>query len=81
MRIEDFLDYIREAKSKATFKNYTQGLKKLHACIDNVISQFYNRVHHHPMHACWKKFEIFGQQSIRFGGYVSVCQGFDCIRF
>lgn len=28
MKVEDFLDYIREAKSKATFKNYTQGLKK-----------------------------------------------------
>jgi len=31
MKIEDFLDYIREAKSKATFKNYTQGLKKFTA--------------------------------------------------
>jgi integrase len=28
MRVEDFLDYVREAKSKATFKNYVQGLKK-----------------------------------------------------
>ncbi len=31
MKIDDFLDYIREAKSKATFKNYTQGLKKFTA--------------------------------------------------
>lgn len=31
MKVEDFLDYIREAKSKATFKNYTQGLKKFTA--------------------------------------------------
>lgn len=28
MKVEDFLDYIREAKSKATLKNYTAGLKK-----------------------------------------------------
>ena len=28
MKIEEFLDYVKEAKSKATFKNYTQGLKK-----------------------------------------------------
>lgn len=28
MKVEDFLDYVREAKSKATFKNYMQGLKK-----------------------------------------------------
>ena len=31
MKIEDFLDYIKQAKSKATFKNYTQGLKKFTA--------------------------------------------------
>ena len=31
MKIEDFLDYIREAKSKGTYKNYTQGLKKFTA--------------------------------------------------
>ena len=31
MKVEDFLEYIREAKSKATFKNYTQGLKKFTA--------------------------------------------------
>ena len=28
MNVEEFLDYIREAKSKATYKNYSQGLKK-----------------------------------------------------
>jgi len=28
MKVEDFLDYIKEAKSKATFKNYSTGLKK-----------------------------------------------------
>ena len=28
MKVEDFLDYIRQAKSKATLKNYTTGLKK-----------------------------------------------------
>lgn len=28
MKIEDFLEYVIEAKSKATFKNYTTGLKK-----------------------------------------------------
>ena len=28
MKVEDFLDYVREAKSKATFKNYTTGLNK-----------------------------------------------------
>jgi len=28
MKVEEFLDYVREAKSKATFKNYTTGLKK-----------------------------------------------------
>ena len=31
MKVEDFLSYVREAKSKATFKNYTQGLKKFTA--------------------------------------------------
>ena len=31
MNVEDFLDYIRQAKSKATLKNYTQGLKKFTA--------------------------------------------------
>jgi len=28
MKIEDFLGYVKQAKSKATYKNYTQGLKK-----------------------------------------------------
>lgn len=28
MKIEDFLDYVKQAKSKATFKSYTQGLRK-----------------------------------------------------
>lgn len=28
MNFQEFLDYIREAKSKATFKNYKQGIKK-----------------------------------------------------
>ena len=28
MNVEEFLDYIRKAKSKATYKNYSQGLKK-----------------------------------------------------
>ena len=31
MKVEDFLDYVQEAKSKATFKNYTTGLKKFTA--------------------------------------------------
>ena len=28
MQVKDFLSYIQEAKAKATYKNYTQGLKK-----------------------------------------------------
>lgn len=28
MNVTEFLDYIREAKSKSTFKNYKQGIKK-----------------------------------------------------
>lgn len=28
MNIKEFLSYIKEAKSKATHKNYSQGLKK-----------------------------------------------------
>ena len=31
MKIEDFVSYIKEAKSKATYKNYVQGLKKFMA--------------------------------------------------
>jgi len=28
MKVEDFTNYIKEAKSKATFKNYMTGLRK-----------------------------------------------------
>lgn len=28
MKVEDFLNYIREAKSKATYENYVMGIKK-----------------------------------------------------
>jgi len=28
MKIEDFLGYVKQAKSKAAYKNYTQGLNK-----------------------------------------------------
>lgn len=28
MNIEEFLSYVKEAKAKATYKNYSQGLKK-----------------------------------------------------
>ena len=28
MNLQEFLDYIHEAKSKSTFKNYKQGIKK-----------------------------------------------------
>jgi len=31
MNVEEFLSYIKEAKAKATYKNYTQGLKKFTA--------------------------------------------------
>ena len=28
MRVEDFLDYVKEAKAKGTFKNYANGINK-----------------------------------------------------
>ena len=31
MNVKDFIDYIKQAKSKATLKNYKQGLKKFTA--------------------------------------------------